>query len=170
MVPGRCCSWLPDGGLHLTRNRIVHAQALAPTAVDRNLAVRTVVADLDTPTSMAFLGLDDFLILERATGKVKRVTGGVMSSTVLDLRVNSASERGLLGSALHPRFPTIPSVYLYWTQSSTGADSMVLARGPAPRQPCRSFHLERLDPHASEQFENDPRVAGGCWPAGSRKS
>jgi glucose/arabinose dehydrogenase len=34
---------------------------------------------------------------------------------VLDLAVNSASERGLLGIALHPRFPRQPYVYLYWT-------------------------------------------------------
>ena len=33
----------------------------------------------------------------------------------LDLAVNSASERGLLGIALHPNFPTNPGVYLYWT-------------------------------------------------------
>src|SRR5262249_53521297 len=28
---------------------------------------------------------------------------------------NNASERGLLGIALHPSFPTNPGVYLYWT-------------------------------------------------------
>ena len=114
-------------GIYQNRNTIVHAQAVVPSVVDRNLAVRTVVANLDTPTSMAFLGLNDFLILEKATGKVKRVMGGAVSSTVLDLPVNSASERGLLGVALHPRFPNVPSVYLFWTESSTGADSDVLA-------------------------------------------
>ena len=44
--------------------------------------------------------------------------------------VNSASERGLLGIALHPDFPSNPLVYLYWTQSSTGADSTNLADVP----------------------------------------
>jgi glucose/arabinose dehydrogenase len=48
----------------------------------------------------------------------------------LDLAVNSASERGLLGVALHPRFPATPFVYLYWTESSTGADSAALADVP----------------------------------------
>jgi glucose/arabinose dehydrogenase len=37
--------------------------------------------------------------------------------------VNFASERGLLGIALHPDFPANPGVYLYWTESTTGADS-----------------------------------------------
>src|SRR4029450_7381954 len=50
--------------------------------------------------------------------------------TVLDLAVNSASERGLLGIALDPEFPTTPFVYLFWTESTTGADSAVLAETP----------------------------------------
>lgn len=106
------------------------AQTQAPSVVDTNLAVRTVVSGLITPISMAFLGSNDFLILEKNTGKVKRVVNGSVQSTVLDLPVNSASERGLLGIALHPAYPSPPFVYLYWTESSTGADSTNLAEVP----------------------------------------
>jgi glucose/arabinose dehydrogenase len=101
-----------------------------PSLEDPNLDVRQVVAGLVTPTSMTFLGQNDFLILEKNTGQVKRVqtSGGVTSvAVVLDLAVNLASERGLLGIALHPDFPSNPGVYLYWTESTTGADSNVLA-------------------------------------------
>jgi glucose/arabinose dehydrogenase len=101
-----------------------------PSLVDPNLAVRTVVENLDQPTSMAFLGPNDFFVLEKATGKVKRVVNGVVQSTVLDLEVNSGSERGLLGIALHPDFPGTPHVYLYWTESTTGADTTVLSETP----------------------------------------
>jgi glucose/arabinose dehydrogenase len=101
-----------------------------PSLVDPNLAVRTVASGLETPTTMAFLGPADLLVLEKSTGRVRRVVGGAVQSTVLDLAVNSASERGLLGIALHPDFPTNPGVYLYWTQSSTGSDSGVLAEVP----------------------------------------
>jgi glucose/arabinose dehydrogenase len=87
------------------------------------LDVRTVVDGLVTPTSIAFLGANDFLVLEKNTGRVQRVVGGAIQSTVLDLAVNNASERGLLGIALHPDFPEDPGVYLYWTESTTGADS-----------------------------------------------
>ncbi|HTO04276.1 MAG TPA: PQQ-dependent sugar dehydrogenase [Opitutus sp.] len=106
------------------------AQPTEPQMVDRNLNVRTVVSGLNSPTSMAFLGANDLLVLEKSTGKVQRVVNGVIQSTVLDLAVNSASERGLLGIALHPNFPSNPGVYLYWTESSTGADSAVLAEVP----------------------------------------
>jgi len=93
----------------------VNAQATTPSLVDPNLAVRTVVSGLALPTTMAFLGDGDFFILEKNSGKVKRVVNGAVQSTVLDLGVNNASERGLLGIALHPDFPSNPSVYLYWT-------------------------------------------------------
>jgi glucose/arabinose dehydrogenase len=101
-----------------------------PSLVDPNLRLRTVVENLDQPTTMAFLGPNDFFVLEKATGQVKRVVDGVVQSTVLDLAVNSGSERGLLGIALHPDFATNGFVYLYWTESTTGADTTVLSETP----------------------------------------
>jgi glucose/arabinose dehydrogenase len=110
---------------------VLPANGQPPSVVDRNLMVRTVVSGLNQPTTMAFLGANDFLVLEKATGKVQRViSGAVQTSPVLDLAVNSASERGLLGIALHPNFATNPWVYLYWTESTTGADSDVLDQTP----------------------------------------
>ena len=91
------------------------AQTTSPSMLVRNLSVRTAVSGLNQPISIAFLGNNDFFVLEKGTGQVKRVTNGVVQSTVLDLAVNFASERGLLGIALHPNFPTNPGVYLYWT-------------------------------------------------------
>ena len=98
-----------------------------PSMVDPNLAVRTVVSGLVTPTSLAFLGANDMLVLEKTTGRVQHVVNGTVQGTALDLAVNSGSERGLLGIALHPRFPINPGVYLYWTESTTGADTTVLS-------------------------------------------
>jgi aldose sugar dehydrogenase len=94
------------------------AQA-GPTVVDRNLGVRTAVGGLVTPSTIAFLGPNDFLVLEKNTGRVKRVVNGVVQGVVLDLSVNFASERGLLGIALHPDFPVDPGVYLFWSCRST---------------------------------------------------
>ena len=105
----------------------VDAQATAPTVVDSNLAVRPVIGGLNQPIAMAFLGPSHFLVLEKASGRVLRVLDGMVQGVALDLPVNSASERGLLGIALHPNFPGDPGVYLYWTESSTGADSTSLA-------------------------------------------
>jgi aldose sugar dehydrogenase len=106
------------------------ARAAGPTMLHPLLDVRPVVSGLTTPTSIAFLGPDDLLVIEKNTGLVKRVAAGAVSATVLDLAVNFASERGLLGIALDPAFPTRPFVYLYWTESSTAEDSNVLAEVP----------------------------------------
>jgi glucose/arabinose dehydrogenase len=103
----------------VTRDAL-RAQVPFPALVDSNLGVRAVVTGLNQPTTMAFLGANDFLVLEKATGKVHRVVNGT-KQTVLDLAVNSASERGLLGIAIHPSFP---EVYLYWTESTTGSTNL----------------------------------------------
>jgi glucose/arabinose dehydrogenase len=95
--------------------------------VDPNLAVRTAGNGFSQPVSMAFIGPRDMLVLEKASGQVKRVVDGTVQGTVLDLAVNSASERGLLGIALHPRFADNGFVYLFWSESNTGADSNNLA-------------------------------------------
>jgi glucose/arabinose dehydrogenase len=111
------------------------AQAL-PTVVDPNLAVRTAVSGLDQPTSIAFLGPNDMLVLEKATGKVQRVVDGSIEATALDLAVNNASERGLLGIALHPDFPTNPGVYLYWScRAERGSDPFFPAQERCSEEP-----------------------------------
>jgi uncharacterized repeat protein (TIGR01451 family) len=97
--------------------------APSPTMLDDNLMVSTLVTGLDQPTSMAFIGASDILVLEKATGRVQRVSNGTLQGPVLDLNVNSASERGLLGLALHPQFALNGWVYLFWTESNTGTDT-----------------------------------------------
>ncbi len=108
----------------------VAAQSDGPVMLHPRLAVRPVVTGLITPTSLAFLGSNDLLVLEKNTGRVLRVVNGVIHSTVLDLAVNFGSERGALGIALHPNFPANPGVYLFWTESTTGADTDVFANTP----------------------------------------
>ncbi len=101
-------------------------QVPAPEVLDPDLAVRAAASGLEQPVAMAFLGRGDMLVLEKASGRVKRVVDGQVRGVVLDLAVNSASERGLLGIALHPKFRSNGWVYLFWSESRTGADSLTL--------------------------------------------
>jgi glucose/arabinose dehydrogenase len=100
--------------------------------LDPSLQVNTVLnAGLSQPIGIVFLGAADYLVLEKASGQVKRVVNGVIQPTpVLDLAVNSSSERGLLSLALHPRFPATPWVYVRWTESLSGVDSNAVADVP----------------------------------------
>ncbi len=113
-----------------TANTLIQAAAVSPVMLDANLTVSTVVSGLNQPTSMAFIGANDFFVLEKATGKVQRIQNGVLQSTVLDLAVNSASERGLLGIALHPSFALNGYVFLFWSESTTGGDTTNVDASP----------------------------------------
>ncbi len=106
------------------------AQSTDPVMLHPRLDVRPVVQGLNLPTTIAFLGAGDMLVLEKNTGQVQRVVNGAVQDTVLDLAVNFGSERGLLGIALHPDFPADPGIYLYWTESTTDTDTDVLSATP----------------------------------------
>jgi len=107
----------------------LHASAgTAQTVEDASLEVETVATGLLQPTTMGFLGPDDILVLEKATGIVQRIHQG-MIDPVLDVAVHSQSERGLLGIALDSGQP--PGVFLYYTESSTGADTSSSGSAPA---------------------------------------
>jgi aldose sugar dehydrogenase len=100
------------------------SSADAQSVGDPRLRVTQVVSGLSLPTAMAFIGPADILVLQKNDGRVRRVINGVLQTgQVLDLAVDNDSERGLLGVTLHPDFPTTPSVYLYYTQSSTTGDT-----------------------------------------------
>ena len=68
---------------------------------DPKLKIELVTSGLDFPTTMAFLGPDDFLILEKNTGNVKRfVNGTLIEKSLLHVNTSTKDERGLLGIAV----------------------------------------------------------------------
>ena len=72
-----------------------------PILKDPDLKVETIIEGLEFPTSMAFLGLDDILVLEKNTGMVKRIVNGTISDQpVIDVNVANDVERGMLGIAV----------------------------------------------------------------------
>src|SRR5262249_61881022 len=76
---------------------------IAPTVLDPDLGLRTVVSGLTTPTTMTFLGDNDFFVVEKNTGKIDHAINGVVAQTRFDmgagpipnLPVNFNSERDL---------------------------------------------------------------------------
>lgn len=94
-----------------------------PRLFDSRLALRTVASGLELPIALAFIGANDALVLEKNSGRVVRLVDGQVVAEVLDLGVNFGSERGLLGIAIHPEFPSNPGVYLFWSCRSASAPS-----------------------------------------------
>lgn len=75
--------------------------AAEPTVLDKNLKVETFVQGLSSPTSMAFLDGDHILVLQKNNGRVLLISNGILQKNpVLQVSVDSTSERGLLGIAV----------------------------------------------------------------------
>ncbi|HEU5120102.1 MAG TPA: PQQ-dependent sugar dehydrogenase, partial [Candidatus Nitrosocosmicus sp.] len=77
---------------------------VVPTVYDQNLQIELVADGFNFPTTMEFLGPNDFLILEKDTGLVKRVINGkTIETPLLQIEVSKKDERGLLGVAVSER-------------------------------------------------------------------
>lgn len=83
-----------------------------PFLHDQSLAFEVVAEGLESPTSMAFVGSDRLLVLEK-NGKVRLILDGRLASEpALKVDVASEVERGLLGIAVWNG----ASVFLYMTE------------------------------------------------------
>src|ERR687888_160251 len=92
----------------------------SPIIADPNLKVELVLRGLKSPTSMAFLGPNDILVLEKNNGTVQRIVNGVMlSKPLLDVNIANKNERGMLGIAVAPKHPSNGSTYVFLSYTET---------------------------------------------------
>jgi aldose sugar dehydrogenase len=81
-----------------------------------NLAIERVSTGINYPTSMAFLGPNDILILERESGKVYRIVNGQMlDEPVID--VGTYYKDGLIGIATTQNQTGSQYVFLYYNEA-----------------------------------------------------
>src|SRR6188472_2359631 len=72
-----------------------------PTIKDPTLKAQQIFTGLDHPTSMAFLGPNDILVLEKNTGTVQRIVDGrMLPQPLLHVNVGQQVEWGMLGIAI----------------------------------------------------------------------
>lgn len=107
-----------------------------PILTDPDLKAELIIDKLKFPIGMEIIGNDDFLLIEKNTGVVKRIANGQVTQ-LLDLNVASESERGLLGIAYlnlsnsgkfseddDPLIP--PYVFLFATETESQDDGKIL--------------------------------------------
>lgn len=97
-----------------------------PVLKDSSLKLDTIFNGLQFPTSMAFLGPGDILVLEKNEGTVRRILNGAMlPEPLLQVNVSTESERGMLGIAIAENVTSNKThVFLYYTESSeSGSDT-----------------------------------------------
>jgi len=101
------------------------ASAAPSITKDPKLKVETLAKGLSSPTSMAFIDTSNILVSEK-DGQVRLVSNGVLEDKpVLQVSVDTESERGLLGIAIMNNTKTNLAnnskfVYLYYTESKGG--------------------------------------------------
>jgi aldose sugar dehydrogenase len=99
---------------------------------DSTLKVETVAEGLEFPTSMAFLGPDDILVLEKEKGTVQRIVNGMMlSQPLLDVNVGVSQERCMCGIAVSTSTAGHTYVFLYLTETES-ADREDVVEGNDP--------------------------------------
>ena len=85
-----------------------------PSISDTGLNIEAAIDGLSSPTSMVFLDKNNILVLEKE-GSVRLVSDGVLrEEPVLQVPVNTESERGVLGVAFDK---DSNSVFLYYTEA-----------------------------------------------------
>ena len=101
------------------------ASAAPSITKDPKLKVEILAKGLSSPTSMAFIDTSNILVSEK-DGQVRLVSNGVLEDKpVLQVSVDTESERGLLGIAIMNSTKTNLAnnskfVYLYYTESKGG--------------------------------------------------
>jgi glucose/arabinose dehydrogenase len=98
---------------------VQYAAAQSSIEKDSNLKVESMVSGQSSPTSMAFLDNHNILVLEK-DGNVRLVSNGQLQpQPVLQVSVDTKSERGLLGIAV---MNNSKAVFLYYTDSQGGGE------------------------------------------------
>jgi len=110
-------------------NNISHAfyvrarpESSGQVLIDPSLKVEPVFSDgLKGPTtSMAFLGPNDILVLEKNTGKVQRILNGILQEKpLLQANVSTEVELGMLGIAISKNQAGKPFVFLYYSEANS---------------------------------------------------
>ena len=93
-----------------------------PIINDSNLKAEVVFEGLTSPTSIAFLGPNDILVLEKDKGTVQRIVNGkILTEPLLEVNVANDGNRGMLGIAVSKGEEIGPTnIFLYFTEAPLG--------------------------------------------------
>ncbi|WP_117236694.1 PQQ-dependent sugar dehydrogenase [Thermus sediminis] len=108
----------------MDRRRFLGALVGLALARGQGPRVEEVVGGLEVPWALAFLPEGGILISERP-GRIRLFRAGRLA-TYAELPVYARGESGLLGLALHPRFPQEPYLYAYRTVEEGGLRNQVV--------------------------------------------
>lgn len=136
----------------MTQNR---PEATLPNSTG-NLIDETLVGGLSLPTAIDFTPDGSMMLIAEKGGVVKSYRNGQLASVpFIDIaaQVNSQSDRGLLGLAIHPNFPATPYVYLYFVYDPPEVFQNATDEFAGPDRPGnRTARLIRVTANAATNF------------------
>ena len=96
-----------------------------PIIKDSNLKAEVVFEGFESPTSIAFLGPNDILVLEKDKGTVQRIVNGkILAEPLLEVNVANEDTRGMLGIAVSREAKgeqiNSTNIFLYFTEAPLG--------------------------------------------------
>src|SRR5918995_3838625 len=107
-------------------------EGTTPRLRESGLNIEIVANGIESPTSMAFLGPDDILVLEKDKGTVQRIVNGKMlPEPLLDVNVATSVERCMCGIAVSQINTGSTYVFLYYTEAEL-TDSEDVTQEKAP--------------------------------------
>lgn len=125
-----------------------------------NVVVRPWIENLDVPWSLIFLHDDRALVSERA-GRVRLIRKGILEpSPYAVIDVAQVGEGGLMGLALHPKFPKEPYIYAMHTyrEESRLFNKVIRLKDEGNRA---VFDRTIIDKIPGARFHNGGRIAFG---------
>lgn len=134
-----------------------------PAAAGSGIGVATLKSGLDGPAAFTFTPKGRIYYLERGTGEVRVLN----PSTGSDRRffripgVNGDGERGALGIALHPRWPSAPFVYVYATRRTGGRVRNQIVRIRMRDNHGAGFKVLLSTPASASPYHNGGRILFG---------
>lgn len=137
-------------------------------AVDKNLRIDKIFAGPIKPTTMVFMALNEFLLLERNEGKVYRVANGELNpNPLLDVNVATDGYRGMLGIATSTS-NNITNIFLYFTEANTRDGDDTDKSNPKEPLGNRVYKYELKDNHlvSPELLLDLPALPGPRHPGG----
>jgi glucose/arabinose dehydrogenase/chitodextrinase len=139
---------------------LVVPAAQAATVLPAGFVLEQLGPDIASAVGLSFVA-DGRIFIAQKTGQVRVIRDGVLlPAPFIDLsaEVNSSTDRGLLGIAVHPDFPRTPYVYLLYTYDPPGLPATNQYNGP-DGQGARVSRLVRVT--ADPTNSNIASTAGG---------
>jgi aldose sugar dehydrogenase len=103
-----------------------------PTINNSNIRIEIVTKGLKLPTTMAFVGPNDILVLEKDKGTVQRIVNGkILPHPLLSANVSNGEGRGMLGIAI-TRINGHIFVFLSFLESDAGKPNDDIGQGKRP--------------------------------------